>query len=67
MGDRFSQGEPNISESNGPGGPIILGDPSLRDMIGEMRKKFKIVQNTLPVSLIKCPSDCDIFFVQLIE
>ena len=26
------RGGPNISESNGPGGPIISGDPSLHDM-----------------------------------
>ena len=28
-------------------------------VIGQMRKKFKILQNTLPVNLIMCPSDCD--------
>ena len=58
-GTSSHRGGPNISESNCPGGPIILGDPSLCDMIGEMRKKFKIFQNTLPVSLIKFPLDCD--------
>ena len=26
-------------------------------VIGQMRKKYKILQNTLPISLIKCPSD----------
>ena len=25
--------------------------------IGQMRKKFKLLQNTLPITLIKCPSD----------
>ena len=28
-------------------------------VIGQIGKKFKIFQNTLPVSLIKCPADCD--------
>ena len=28
-------------------------------VIGQLRKKFKILQNTLPISLIKCPSDYD--------
>ena len=26
-------------------------------VIGQMRKKYKILQNTLPINLIKCPSD----------
>ena len=28
-------------------------------VIGQLGKKFKILQNTLPISLIKCPSDHD--------
>ena len=28
-------------------------------VIGQMRKKYTILHNTLPVSLIKCPSDSD--------
>ena len=28
-------------------------------VISQVRKKFKILQNTLPVSLIKCTADCD--------
>ena len=28
-------------------------------VIGQLRKKFKIPKNTLPISLIKCPSDHD--------
>ena len=28
-------------------------------IIGQMRKKYKILQNTLPINLIKCPSDND--------
>ena len=28
-------------------------------VIGQLRKKYTILCNTLPVSLIKCPSDCD--------
>ena len=28
-------------------------------VIGQLRKKYTILRNTLPVSLIKCPSDCD--------
>ena len=27
-------------------------------VIGHMRKKYKILNNTLPISLIKCPTDC---------
>lgn len=26
-------------------------------VIGQLRKKYKILHNTLPISLIKCPSD----------
>ena len=26
-------------------------------VIGQLRKKYKILQNRLPISLIKCPSD----------
>ena len=28
-------------------------------VIGQLRKKYTILHNTVPVSLIKCPSDCD--------
>ena len=28
-------------------------------VIGQMRKKYQILQRTLPISLIKCPSDCE--------
>ena len=28
-------------------------------VIGQMRKKYKILSNTLPISLVKCPSDAD--------
>ena len=28
-------------------------------VIGQMRKKYKILSNTLPISLLKCPSDAD--------
>ena len=29
----------------------------LERVIGQMRKKYKILQSTLPISLMKCPSD----------
>ena len=28
-------------------------------VIGQMRKKYKLLHNTLPINLIKCPSDSD--------
>lgn len=28
-------------------------------VIGQMRKQYKILSNTLPISLVKCPSDAD--------
>ena len=36
-------------------------------VIGQMRKKYKILNNTLPISLIKCPSDRFQKTVPLIE
>ena len=45
-------GGPNTSKSNGPGGPIILGDPYLRDRPSGASEKVLIAEHG--VTMHKC-------------
>ena len=54
----FTRGKPQFScKEVASARQIARVGVHVERFIGQLRKKYKILRNTLPISLIKCPSD----------